>query len=48
MRKIGRSKVQEQTGRQQQYLPLREFAREALWEHGCVIGLGLRGGGTGS
>src|SRR5262249_19236811 len=32
MRKIGRSKVQEQTRGQQQYLPLREFAREALWD----------------
>jgi putative transposase len=39
MRKIGRSKVEEQTRRQQQYLPLREFAREALWDTVMLSGL---------
>ena len=39
MRKIGRSKVQEQTRRQQRYLPLREFAREALWDTVVLSGL---------
>jgi len=39
VRKIGRSKVQEQTRRQQRYLPLREFAREALWDTVVLSGL---------
>jgi hypothetical protein len=42
MRKIGRSKVEEQTRRRQQYLPhlpLREFAREALWDTVVLSGL---------
>src|SRR5215831_3185131 len=39
MRKIGRSKVQEQTRGQQQYLRLREFAREALWDTVVLSGL---------
>jgi putative transposase len=39
MRKIGRSKVQEQTGRQQQDLPLREFAWEVLWDTVVLSGL---------
>jgi len=30
MRKIGRSKVEGQTGHRHRHLPLREFAREAL------------------
>ena len=41
MRKIGRSKVQAQTHGQQQYLPLREFAREALWDTVVLAGLGF-------
>jgi putative transposase len=39
MKKIGRSKVQEQTRRQQRYLPLREFARQALWDTVVLSGL---------
>src|SRR5215472_8053726 len=39
MRKIGRSKVQEQTRGQPRYLPLREFAREALWDTVVLSGL---------
>src|SRR5271167_590527 len=39
MRKIGRSKVQEQTEQRQQFLPLREFAREALWDTVVLSGL---------
>lgn len=39
MRKIGRSRVQEQTRPRQRYLPLREFAREALWDTVMLSGL---------
>jgi hypothetical protein len=39
IRKIGRSKAQEQTGQPQRYLPLREFGREALWDTVVLSGL---------
>jgi transposase-like protein len=39
MRKTGRSTGKEQTGDRQRYLPLREFAREALWDTVMVSGL---------
>jgi putative transposase len=38
MRETGRSRVQEQAGGQR-YLPLREFAREALWDTVVLSGL---------
>jgi hypothetical protein len=37
--RIGRSKGQGQTRQRQQYLPLREFAREALWDTVVLSGL---------
>jgi len=39
MRKIGKSKAVGQTGHRQRYLPLREFAREALWDTVVLSGL---------
>jgi putative transposase len=39
MRKTGKTGVEEQTGSGQRYLPLREFAREALWETVMLSGL---------
>ena len=39
MRKTGRSLVEEQTPSGQRYLPLKEFAREALWETVMLSGL---------
>ena len=39
MNKAGRSKVQEQTGPRPRYLPLREFARTALWDTVMLSGL---------
>jgi putative transposase len=39
MRKIGRSKAEGQTGHRPRYLPLREFAREALWDTMVLSGL---------
>jgi putative transposase len=39
MRKTGRTWVKEQTESGQRYLPLREFAREALWETVMLSGL---------
>lgn len=39
MRKIDRSKGKEQTGARQRYLPLSEFAREALWDTVMLSGL---------
>jgi len=38
MGKTGRSRVEEQTGGKQRYLPLREFFREALWDAVVVSG----------
>jgi hypothetical protein len=38
MAKTGRSRIQEQAGGQQ-YLPLKEFAREALWDTVVLSGL---------
>jgi len=39
MRKTGRSTDKEQTGDRQRYLPLKDFAREALWDTVMVSGL---------
>ena len=39
MNKAGRSKIQEQTGLRPRYLPLRELAREALWDTMMLSGL---------
>jgi len=39
MRKTGRSTDKEQTGGRQRYLPVKEFAREALWDRVMVAGL---------
>ena len=39
MRKTGRRTGKEQTGSRQRYLPLKEFAREALWDTVMVSGL---------
>jgi putative transposase len=39
MRKIGRSKAEGQTGQRQRCLPLRELAREALWDTVMLSGL---------
>src|SRR5215469_15366004 len=39
MRKIGRSKAEGQTGHRPRYLPLKEFAREALWDTMVLSGL---------
>jgi len=41
MRKTGRSTDKEQTGGRQRYLPLKEFAREALWDRVMVAGLAI-------
>jgi putative transposase len=41
MRKVGRSRVQKQRQPRQRYLPLREFAREALWDTVMLSGLAL-------
>jgi hypothetical protein len=41
MRKIGRSKAEEQTRQRQRYLPLREFARAALWDTVVLSGLAV-------
>ncbi len=39
MRKTGRSKDKEQTGAAQRYLPLKEFAREVLWDTVVLSGI---------